>query len=112
MNSIRIVAKKEEIIDKVLKFVSKFSANDVSVELPDTVADLSTKIASNRVVENAKRAMSGNGIRTNGRLASAVLSESAIKRYGRMIKDFETGKNVYKFETTSKAMDFLMSNER
>ena len=90
MNSIRIIAKKEETIGKILKFVSKFDANDMSVELPDTLADLAMY----------------------GKLASEVLSESAIKRYGKMIKDAKAGKNVYKFETTSKAMDFLMSNER
>ena len=83
MNSIKISVKNEEILQKVLKFVSKFNEGDISVELPDTVADLAmygnlpTKIPSNRVVENAKRAMSKNGIRTNGRLASAVLSEIA-----------------------------------
>lgn len=118
MNSIKIVAKNEEVLQKVLKFVSKFDNGDVSIELPDTVADLAmygslpTKVASQGVVENAKRAMSKKGIRTNGRLASEVLSESAIKRYSRMIKDAKAGKNIYKFETAEEALDFLMSDDR
>src|SRR3990167_10933763 len=89
MNSIKISVKNEEILQKVLKFVSKFNEGDISVELPDTLADLAMY----------------------GKLASEVLSESAIKRYGRIIKDAKAGKNVYKFETTSKAMDFLMCDD-
>jgi len=83
MNSIKISVKNEEILQKVLKFVRKFNEGDISVELPDTVADLAmygnlpTKIASKRVLGNAKKAISKKGIRTNGKLASEVLSESA-----------------------------------
>lgn len=41
-----------------------------------------------------------------------VLSDRAKKRYKKMDKDFKKGKNVYSFDNSDDALQFLLSDKR